>query len=31
MIIFDSRESDNAVKAAVEIQNFIDKIQVSEI
>lgn len=31
MIIFDEKSSDSAIKSAIEIQNFIQKFQVSEI
>lgn len=31
MAIFDNQKSDNSIKAAVEIQNFISKFQVSEV
>ncbi|MDD2870718.1 MAG: adenylate/guanylate cyclase domain-containing protein [Candidatus Gracilibacteria bacterium] len=31
MIIFDEKNSDSAIKSAIEIQNFISKFQVSEV
>ncbi|MDP2090526.1 MAG: adenylate/guanylate cyclase domain-containing protein [Candidatus Gracilibacteria bacterium] len=31
MIIFDNQHADSAIKSAIEIQNFIQKFQVSEI
>jgi hypothetical protein len=31
MIIFDDKNSDNAIKSAIEIQNYIKKFQINEI
>jgi hypothetical protein len=31
MIIFDNNNSDNSIKAAIEIQNYIKKFQINEV
>jgi hypothetical protein len=31
MIIFDDKNSDSSIKAAIEIQNYIKKFQINEV